>query len=151
MTDHDEICGTWAHAWGHASPRDFAAQYTEDGVYIDHAFRIARSGREAIAGHSAIWHNAVTNFEMTPRQIWTSPGGAFMTWVGTGHFARDLADLAATGADFVCHGGIRLNFDATGKITVSEEYYSTTFAQKGGVETYPLIPAGQPVTPETAG
>ncbi|HJT90904.1 MAG TPA: nuclear transport factor 2 family protein [Mycobacterium sp.] len=151
MANHEEICRAWARAWGHASPQDFAAQYTEDGVYVDHAFRIARSGREAIEEHSAIWHNSISNFEMTPREIWATPDGAFMTWVGTGHFARNLAAMAATGADFVCHGAIWLKIDATGKITESEEYYSTTFGQKGGVESYPLIPAGQAVTPATDG
>lgn len=149
MVNHEEICREWAHAWVHASPRDFAAQYTDDGVYIDHAFRFSKSGRRAIEEHNAIWHSSVTNFEMTPRRICAFPDGAFMTWVGAGHFVRNLAGIVATGTDFVFHGAIWLKINTVGKIRESEEYYSTTFAQKGGVETYPLISAGERLSPPT--
>ena len=142
MANHEQICRAWAHAWGHASPTEFAAQYTEDGVYIDHAFRLARSGRDGIAEHSVIWHNSITDFEMIPREIQAFPGGAFMTWTGTGHFSGDLPLMPATNADFVMHGAIWLKINSEGQITESEEYYSTTFADKDGVKTYPLIPAG---------
>ncbi|MGY4099348.1 nuclear transport factor 2 family protein [Nocardia sp. R16R-3T] len=142
MADYEEIIRSWAHAWGNASPEEFADQYTEDAVYIDHAFRIARSGRDAIAEHCAIWHNSIKDFEMTPRQIRATGDGALMTWVATGNFARDLDIIPATGENFAMHGAVRLEINAEGKITVTEEYYSVTFAQDTQ-ERYPLIGAGQ--------
>lgn len=80
---------------------------------------------------------------MTPREIHATEDGAIMTFVGTGRFTRDLPRMVATGEDFVYHGVVWLKIDATGKITVTEEYYSTSFAQPGGHESYPRIAAGQ--------
>ncbi|MGQ4598709.1 SgcJ/EcaC family oxidoreductase [Nocardia sp. R6R-6] len=142
MANYEEVIRAWADAWGNATPEEFAAQYTEDGVYIDHAFRFGRSGRDAIAEHSAIWHNSITDFRMTPREVRETDDGALMTWVATGTFARDLAAMPATGKDFVMHGTVWLKINAEGKITVTEEYYSTTFAQDNQ-ESYALFEAGQ--------
>ncbi|HKS45825.1 MAG TPA: nuclear transport factor 2 family protein [Amycolatopsis sp.] len=139
MTDHEEICRSWARAWETASPADFAARYAEDGKYVDHAFRGTKSGRDAIEEHSDIWHRAISNFTMVPREIHPLEDGAFMTFVGRGTFTGDLPILKATGKDIVFHGAVRITTDTAGKITGTEEYYSTTFAQAGGQESYALI------------
>lgn len=141
MKDYERRCREWALAWGQASPDEFAAQYAEDGIYIDHAFRLARSGRAGIAEHSAIWHSSITGFEMTPREIQPFSAGAFMTWLGSGHFGKDLPAFPATNADFAMHGAVWLKFDTEGLITESEEYYSVTFAESNE-HYYPPIPAG---------
>ncbi|MFD8000462.1 nuclear transport factor 2 family protein [Streptomyces mirabilis] len=143
MTDHEEICRSWARAWEIASPADFAAQYAEDGIYVDHAFRRAKSARDAIEEHSVIWHKAISNFRIDPREIQPLEDGAFMTFIGRGTFTRDLPIMKATSADIVFHGAVRITIDAAGKIKKTEEYYSTTFAQTGGQESYDLIKAGQ--------
>lgn len=143
MTDHEEICRSWARAWETPDPAGFAAQYTEDGLYTDHAFRMTKAGREAIAEHSAIWHSAISNFVVVPLEIHPLEDGAFMTYLCKGTFTADLPLMKATGEDVVFHCAARLTVDTAGRITKTEEYYSTTFAQVGGQESYALIKAGE--------
>lgn len=94
---------SWARAWETASPADFAAQYAEDGMYVVHAFRFARSGRDALEEHRHLAQGDLELHDGAPRDP-LARGRRVHDVRLQGTFTGDLPRMKATGEDVVFHG-----------------------------------------------
>ncbi|WP_179377712.1 nuclear transport factor 2 family protein [Rhodococcus sp. ACS1] len=132
----EQISRRWVDLFKDRDGIAFAAQYSDTGEYIDHAFQLRRKGRESIALHIDIWSNSIPNFEMKIAKIDVVGSRSMFSFVGSGTFEKDLPTMAATGTTFSYRGFIVLSVNEQGLITRTEEFYSTSFPNGIPFEDY---------------
>jgi len=137
----EAICKRFVHDWNQSvstfSDDDFLKLYSPSIVWLDHAFQIRRTGRDAIAKLRQNWHRANADLVSSVKAIVPTPQGAVLQLSVTGKFVGDLMPKrAASGKSFEYPACFVFGISGEGLIERVDEYYSMLWDEAVGEDKY---------------
>ena len=115
----------WSQPLDELEHKDFLRLYSEDVVWLDHAFLIRRKGHVGLEMLRERWLTANQPYKVTVTDIHPITNGTIFEGFAEGVFANDLYSIKATGKPFTYQLCIRFDFSAeTGLIERVNEYYT---------------------------
>ena len=142
-----DIATRWLEQLQQPDSAAFAALYTEDGLYVDPAFGLARRGREFVRLHHRKWHAAIPDFKARTERVLVDGRTAVLLYEATGTFSGEPLGagenaLLPTNRPFKARGIVVLDLDADGFIQCCTEYYDRSIMPMGVKAPYADNPQG---------
>lgn len=125
----------------------FARLFTQDGLYADPAFGLARRGHEFVRLHHKKWHAAVPDFKAAIERVLVDGQSAVIMYDGTGSFNGEPlgvgeSALRPTHKQFKARVVIVLDLNADGLVKSCTEYYDRAIMPCGEKAPYADDPRG---------
>ena len=145
--DVNQLTHHWLSGLVSKDSAAFAAQYAEDGVYADPAFGLARRGRQFVAFHHKKWHAAVPDFNAVMERVIVDGRTTVAMYDCTGTFNGEplgagATQLKPTMRSFKARAVMIIDFDDSGLIRLSTEYYDREIMPGGALPPYSEDPRG---------
>lgn len=127
---------------------EFANLFTEDGMYVDPSWGLARQGREFVRLHHRKWHAAVPDLKASLERVLVDGMTAILLYEGTGTFNGEPLGagentLQPTHRPFKARAVIVLDLDADGLVRCCTEYYDRSIMPAGIKTPYADDPRGR--------
>ncbi|KAF2162020.1 hypothetical protein M409DRAFT_27744 [Zasmidium cellare ATCC 36951] len=88
----ERLARAWAASWSTKDASSLTTLYTREGIWTDHSFRVTRKGTSALTNHYNLWIHANPDFHVPEiLNIWPTPQGCVMKYIGKGTMTGDLA------------------------------------------------------------
>lgn len=125
----------------------FANLFTEDGLYVDPSWGLARQGREFVRLHHRKWHAAVPDFKAELERVLVDDMTATLLYEGTGTFDGESLGagenlMQPTHRAFKARAVIILDLDENGLVKCCTEYYDRSIMPMGVKTPYADVPRG---------
>lgn len=125
----------------------FADLFTEDGLYVDPSWGLARQGREFVRLHHRKWHAAVPGFKAELERVLVDGMTAILLYKGTGTFDGEPLGagenmMQPTNRPFKARAVIVLDLDENGLVKCCTEYYDRSIMPMGVKTPYADDPRG---------
>ena len=143
-----DIATRWLDLLQRPDSATFADLFTEDGLYIDPAFGLARRGREFVRLHHHKWHAAVPDFKAKIERVLVDGRTATLLYEGTGTFDGEPLGVGEnavqpTNRPFKARVAIVLDLDEGGLVKCCTEYYDRSIMPMGVKAPYADDPRGR--------
>jgi hypothetical protein len=137
----------WLDQLLHPDSAAFAELFTEDGMYVDPAFGLARKGREFVRLHHQKWHAAIPDFGAKIERVLVDGLTATLLYEGWGTFnGKPLGmgenALQPTNRQFKARAVIILDLNESGLVKCCTEYYDRSVMPMGVKTPYADNPQG---------
>ena len=130
------IATQWLEHLNQPDSTAFADLFTEDGLYVDPSFGLARQGREFVRLHHRKWHVAVPDFKANLERVLVDGLTAVLLYEGTGTFTGESLGssekpMQPTHRPFKARAVIVLDLDENGLVKCCTEYYDRSIMPMG--------------------
>ena len=131
-----DIATRWLDQLQQPDSAVFADLFTEDGLYVDPSFGLARKGREFVRLHHRKWHAAVPDFKANLERVLVDGLMAVLLYEGTGTFTGEPLGssenpIQPTHRPFKARAVIVLDLDENGFVKCCTEYYDRSIMPMG--------------------
>jgi steroid delta-isomerase-like uncharacterized protein len=143
----DQVAIHWMDHFRKSDSDAFARLFTEDGLFVDPAYGLARQGRDLVRLHHKKWHAAVPDFKAVVERVLVDGQSAVILYEATGTFNGEPLGagknlIQPTHREFKARVVIVLDLDVDGQVKTCTEYYDSATMPLGAKAPYADDPRG---------